>query len=412
MNRLARMALCLLTGLISRVIPRADQIWAFGGNKGVRFADNSMFFFKYCVEETDKTSVWLTKSDKILTQVRSEGYRAYKSNSLRGLYYGFRARWHIFDVSASDTSAYSSVGAKQLNLWHGYPIKDIRFLKKEPKNSFLRSVWAWLCNRHLARSNYFVLHQNKKYLWHITESFHVKEEHVVIANYPRNIVFENSDRATAHIASNAKPVIEKLEKLRESGKRILGYFPTWRPSDSDQFMGTRSVEELTSLNDFLAEHNLVIATKWHTCVFKEYQHAGASTAAEDLNSTMHSMSNIVVLEFDQDLNSLLTQFDLLISDYSGVIIDYLFSDRPQILMAYDLESYSQEPGFFFDYQDFAPGPIVKTIAELECELVDYAKSPESYAAEYQAKRVANCTDVIEAESGSEAIFKFLNDSTA
>jgi len=408
MRSFIKMMAWLAIGLVSRIVPRTNQIWVFGGNKGLRFADNSMFFFKYCVAETSKTSIWLTLSDTILKQVRAEGYRAYKSNSLLGLYYGFRARWHIFDVSLSDTNAFSGLSANQLNLWHGYPIKDIRFLKPQPSVSTAgSSFWRWLCNKPADNAKNFVLHQNRKYLWHITDSFDVREENVIIANYPRNIVFDSTADATRYIATNAKPSIEKLEKLRADGKRVLGYFPTWRSGDTDSFMGTQNVEEIASLNQFLAKHDLVIATKWHTCVFKDYQHAGANGTAESLNESMHSLSNVVVLDFEQDLNSLLNQCDLLISDYSGVIIDFLHTDRPQVFMAYDLETYSKEWGFLFDYETFIPGPIVKTISQLKVVLTEYAQSPDDFAKRERSKRVNAKEDLFEEASGSAKIYKFL-----
>jgi len=384
MRSFIKMMAWLAIGLVSRIIPRTNQIWVFGGNKGLRFADNSMFFFKYCAAETSKTSIWLTLSDTILKQVRAEGYRAYKSNSLLGLYYGFRARWHIFDVSLSDTNAFSGLSANQLNLWHGYPIKDIRFLKPQPSVSTAgSSFWRWLCNKPADNAKNFVLHQ-----------------------------FDSTADATRYIATNAEPSIEKLEKLRADGKRVLGYFPTWRSGDTDSFMGTQNVEEIASLNQFLAKHDLVIATKWHTCVFKDYQHAGANGTAESLNESMHSLSNVVVLDFEQDLNSLLNQCDLLISDYSSVIADYLIidflhTDRPQVFMAYDLETYSKEWGFLFDYETFIPGPIVKTISQLKVVLTEYAQSPDDFAKRERSKRVNAKEDLFEEASGSAKIYKFL-----
>lgn len=398
----------LIAGLLSRLIPRSDNIWVCGGNKGLRFADNSMFFFKYCNQETKNEAIWLTKSDDVLKQVRSEGYRAYKSNSILGIYYGFRAKWHIFDVGIRDTSSFSSVGAKQLNLWHGYPLKDIRCLKptaRKPAGNFLSSAWRWLCNYPQDNSHYFVIHLNKKHIWQMTESFDVREEHVIIANFPRNEVFVNESFGKKNSASNAQPWTEKFANLRESGKSVIGYFPTWRTGDTDQFLGTRSVKEIVSFNDFLNKHELYFATKWHTCVFKEYQHEGGSDSAESLNSAMHSLSNIIVLDFTQDLNSLLNSFDVLVSDYSSVIIDYLLTDRPQIFMAYDLEAYRKEWGFMFDYEEFVPGPITKTIPELEAVLSQYSNSKQDFCSRFQEQRADRRDEIFDTLSSSNEIIK-------
>ena len=411
MKRIRHAALRLASGFLARVIPRTDSIWVFGGNKGLRFADNSMFFFKYCADATEQTNIWLTKSDRVLKQVRAEGYRAYNANSLLGLYYGFRAKWHIFDVGIADTNLYSNVGANHLNLWHGYPLKDIRCLKRKitsEKLSLISNLWSWLCNKPADNSHYFVLHLNKKHLWLMTETFDVRDEHVIIANFPRNIVFAGEPESVKHLSQNAKPWIAELELLRESGKRVLGYFPTWRTGDQDQFMGTRCVSELAALNEFLAELDLVLVTKWHTCVFKEYDHSGSSDTAEAINSAMQStMSNIVVLDFEQDLNSLLTQFDVLISDYSSVIVDYLLTGRPQIFMAYDLDAYKKEWGFMFEYENFVPGPIAETLPELKAILLEYARSADEFGKRFQAQRTEKRNEIFEMEIGSEEIVKFM-----
>ena len=56
-----------------------------------------------------------------------------------------------------------------------------------------------------------------------------------------------------------------------------------------------------------------------------------------------SFSNIIYLEERDipDINNLLTLVDVLISDYSGVLLDYLILDRPIIPTSFDLEEYTK-----------------------------------------------------------------------
>lgn len=61
---------------------------------------------------------------------------------------------------------------------------------------------------------------------------------------------------------------------------------------------------------------------------------------------------------------LLPVADLLISDYSSVMFDFLLYRRPIVLFAPDLEQYERERGFYIDYHEL-PYPIVKTGEELE-----------------------------------------------
>ena len=56
--------------------------------------------------------------------------------------------------------------------------------------------------------------------------------------------------------------------------------------------------------------------------------------------------------------------DLCISDYSSLIYEYSLMDRPMIFFAYDLEEYGDWRGFYYDYEELTPGPVVRTTKEL------------------------------------------------
>ena len=57
--------------------------------------------------------------------------------------------------------------------------------------------------------------------------------------------------------------------------------------------------------------------------------------------------------------------DLLIADYSSIAVEYSLLGRPIILYAFDKEWYLEhDRGFYFDYEETAPGPIVETMEEL------------------------------------------------
>ena len=57
--------------------------------------------------------------------------------------------------------------------------------------------------------------------------------------------------------------------------------------------------------------------------------------------------------------------DVLITDYSSIIFEYALLNRPMIFYAYDLDEYTAERDFFYKYEDFVPGKIVRTQNELE-----------------------------------------------
>lgn len=56
--------------------------------------------------------------------------------------------------------------------------------------------------------------------------------------------------------------------------------------------------------------------------------------------------------------------DILITDYSSILFEYLLLERPVISYIYDINKYTSDRGFFYPYEETAPGPYVHTQAEL------------------------------------------------
>ena len=69
---------------------------------------------------------------------------------------------------------------------------------------------------------------------------------------------------------------------------------------------------------------------------------------EDIFIHMESLKNFRFINYDFDLNSVLTTCDVLITDYSGVIFDFLYQDKPIITYAPDYKIFKKQNGFSFD----------------------------------------------------------------
>lgn len=116
------------------------------------------------------------------------------------------------------------------------------------------------------------------------------------------------------------------------GKKILLWAPTFRgkagaPDALDN-------ESMASLQEKLGEDWLVL--------IKHHPHDDAVAADPRYRSNCSISSE-----------RLLPVVDLLITDYSTVVLDYLAFERPFILYAPDLEEYAAARGFFVDYPGIA-----------------------------------------------------------
>ncbi len=84
---------------------------------------------------------------------------------------------------------------------------------------------------------------------------------------------------------------------------------------------------------------------------------------------------------DVPIDCLMCAADACISDYSSIVFEYSLLDRPLLFFAYDLEDYDDWRGFYYDYDEMTPGPVVRTTDEV----IDFiAHADERYDRELMA----------------------------
>lgn len=76
---------------------------------------------------------------------------------------------------------------------------------------------------------------------------------------------------------------------------------------------------------------------------------------------------------DLEIDELLCTCDICISDYSSLIFEYSLFERPLIFFAYDLKEYDDWRGFYYDYEELTPGPVVQTTEEVVQYIEDTEK---------------------------------------
>ena len=64
------------------------------------------------------------------------------------------------------------------------------------------------------------------------------------------------------------------------------------------------------------------------------------------------------------IDDLICASDICISDYSSLVYEYSLFERPMLFFAYDLDDYFDWRGFYYDYEELTPGPIVTGTEEI------------------------------------------------
>ena len=84
-----------------------------------------------------------------------------------------------------------------------------------------------------------------------------------------------------------------------------------------------------------------------------------------------------------DIRDLYLAADVMVTDYSSTMFDFANTGRPMVFFTYDLDRYRDElRGFYFDLEEVAPGPLVRTSEELVDAIADIDRISDQHAARY------------------------------
>lgn len=404
--------------LVSLFIKRDDNLWVVGGWFGQRFADNSMYLFNYVNECTGDRAVWITRNRSLKRTLSDLGIRAYLPWSLSGIFISLKARYHIIDQVIYDINPFTSFGATKVQLWHGIPMKKIgKYIAHSStpmaimKDFILRNKLIERIRRGCIPGNW---HNDSIHLLVTSEfvkeimcfAFGTSESKTISANYPRNEILTNNkfQRFTDSIPG----INSLLDVLRElsSDNTIIGYFPTFRDSGKDSFLGIKGTSEFNEFVSFLKSRKMVMLTKLHYAV----NITGSRVKKGDFFRNEYEA--FIIIPDEMDLNAFLTHVDLLITDYSGVMFDYLWLDRPVIFYPYDLSDYSNlERGLILDYEEFTPGKKAYNLDTLKEFLNDFLEHRNSFSDEYQLERKRIREKMFDTSIGCEEIISQLKEHT-
>lgn len=186
-------------------------------------------------------------------------------------------------------------------------------------------------------------------------NFLVDKSKVKPFGVPRND-FYNDEHLDIEYISNLKKSFEK-DYPQLIGKRLVLYAPTFREDSKNN-----AVFDYFDIEKFIQElgDNYALAIHLHP----NYQRYCDEDHQIDLVDLTNKYDIIDFTGF-KDEQKLLLLSDILITDYSSIMVDYTILKKPILLFAYDLDDYlKNERGFYFDYREKVPGKIVYDTDEL------------------------------------------------
>lgn len=181
--------------------------------------------------------------------------------------------------------------------------------------------------------NYDYVLANSDY-WKVPyqEAFDVSKDNVVVTGMPRVDHLVDQE----YLQKTRIKLLDKYPILK--GKKVILYAPTFR---GNIYQGFKSVSfDGSELLDILGDEYVLIY-KFHPLL---------------LNDTIIDDQRIINLNHE-DTHDLFTVSDMMISDFSSIIFDYTFLNKPLYFFTPDLNEYLKTLGCFVDYQKMMPGAI-------------------------------------------------------
>ncbi|MFZ2538907.1 MAG: CDP-glycerol glycerophosphotransferase family protein [Oscillospiraceae bacterium] len=323
------------------------------------FCDNSRCLYDYMIKNKYNEKykmIWCVKNPKNFKDMKVKNV---SFTSFREKRYLLNYLYHI---ATAKTVIYTHATPPMINtskqtvacLWHGTPLKHMNFIKTDTDPFTFIASASKFCSDALA------------------DCFQVSQEKIKVTGYPRcDTLFEDSN------------VLKKLDIDRGKWKKIVLWMPTFRQSSQLNIFDSHETqtglplietsEQLTALNQKLQEQGLFMIIKLHPL--------------QDLSGVdLVVLSNIKMLTSDEldksivQLYHLVSNVDILLTDYSSIYFDYLLLDRPIGFIIDDIEEYNKKRGFVTQEPlEIMPGTKMKTVEELYRFFEDVSNDKDEYA---------------------------------
>ncbi|WP_232023163.1 CDP-glycerol glycerophosphotransferase family protein [Actinomyces viscosus] len=216
---------------------------------------------------------------------------------------------------------------RYLNTWHGTPFKALG-----------RSMRGGLLDYENLQRNFqlstTLMAPNELTRWALIE------DHDLLDVYRGRTIITGSPRLDASLTmspQDRKALRGRLGMAEDDERRLILFAPTWRGGVSKRELDREAlVADLAAMS---CRQDVLV-------VYRAHRLSERLLAGVDLP--------VSVVPKDIDTNELLAAVDVLVTDYSSILFDFLPQRRPIVLYMHDLEDYRAERGLYLDPEE-VPG---------------------------------------------------------
>jgi len=279
-----------------------------------------------------------------------------------------RSRWVVSNDSI-DPSYVKREDQTYLQTWHGTPLKKVgqdiekvNFARKGYLETFAHESDKWD----------FLVSPNAYSSEIMSRAFGTDPQRILDTGYPRNDIFYRPERV-----ARAQAVRRRLGLSPD--QKVILYAPTWRDDRYDD--RGRYIFDLKLNVDALRER--FGAT--HVMLLRGHHLLATRAGIPAAGGFVRNVSSY------PDIADLYLVSDVLITDYSSVMFDFVNTGRPMIFFTWDIDDYRDRVrGLYFDLTEDPPGPICRTSLEVLDSLAQLTDVQQEYADSYGRFRDRFC----------------------
>ena len=340
-------------------LPVDKNLIVFESGVGKQYADSPRMIYEKIIEEKlPYKKVWFVNKD---VHFRDPETRKVKRLSPAYYYYLAKAGYWVNNQNFPSYIKKSSQ-TTYLQTWHGTPLKKMLFDIEHVQGR--NEGYTERVSRAVKNWDYLIspsAYATKAF----RSAFHYEGE-VLEFGYPRNDLFYQEE-----FSAVASRVREKLNLPAD--KKVILYAPTFRDNQTN---GANKFTfeipfDMEAMKEQLGDE-YVLLLRLHVVISNKVR------VPEELRDFVYNVSSY------SDIQELLTISDVLVTDYSSVMFDYANLKRPMLFYVYDFEEYRDNTrGFYMNFEQEAPGPLLQTSDELIHALHRLKQVEDQYQDKYQ-----------------------------
>ena len=357
------MRLCVKVGcIIGRLLPVDSRKIVFSSYYGKGFGDNLRPVAEELLRRDNSLKlIWLT-GDQTAEDSLGDGIRACPYNSIRrGIELGTAKVW--VDNCRKETAPKKKTKQHYIQTWHGFALKRI-------ERDAAEVLPEWYINsakRDAQQTSLMV--SDSRFMTEIFQKSFWYDGPVAEYGAPRNDMLIRGD-------SEQQKKVRRALGLPAEQKLVL-YAPTFR---ADHSLAPYSVDfprlKKTCEERFGGEFSVLIRL-----------HPNVASLAEEFIQR----SKVVDVTDYTDPQELLAASDVLVTDYSSIMFDFMLTGRPCFQYASDIAAYRNDRNFYFAL-DQLPFPLAEDNDHLEQEVLGFSQEEYQDRVQHFIREMGIVTD--------------------